>query len=211
MNLDKPLLRSIDPRRRPRRVAQRGRSCGHDAAEAHPPGNRGIHHRYHHRADGTGRRRQPGGDRPASSCASGGPPRMRRGSAAPAIARSYAGDAPDPWSQWSPSTELTYVTSRLRRPARWRQLPRRRVRRAGQGLRAQHHPAIRQERSDGVPGGRLVVRTSADLAGTYTGAWGTSTCTCWSGREGPEPLRRGARELRLRLRRAGRRRHGEGL
>ncbi len=94
--------------------------------------------------------------------------------------RVYAGDDPDPWSSWSSSMSLSYDSTDYDDQEGGGSFHLDgydvRVRDCAQNITTRfvgNRPVVYQE--NGTSYGY------ATLARSYTGTWGASTCTCWSG------------------------------
>ncbi|MEO7350677.1 MAG: hypothetical protein ABIR34_03835 [Marmoricola sp.] len=106
--------------------------------------------------------------------------------------RFYAGADPDPWSRWSSSMSLTYVTSDYEDQEGGGSFHVDgydvRVKDCAQNITQKsfaNGPAVYQENGSSYGYGDLTV--------TYQGVWGTSTCTCWSGGKDRKTTAAGAR------------------
>lgn len=105
----------------------------------------------------------------------------------------YAGADPDPWSPWSSSRSLTYVTDDYSDQQGGGSFNVDgydvRVRDCAKHITVRNfsnHPAVFQEDGSSFEyGGGLTVN--------YRGVWGTSTCTCWSGGKDRKTTAAGAR------------------
>jgi len=94
--------------------------------------------------------------------------------------REYAGAAPDPWSAWSSSMSLTYVATDYSDQQGGGSFHVSgygvRVRDCAQNVTSgfvSNFPVVYQQDGSSYGYGQLTT--------SYSGAWATSTCTCWSG------------------------------